>query len=411
MHMTVIDSAITDTLPSHVPANLVKAVDYNNDPALKIDPYLALAPLHDGPPIFWNPLNIRHNGLGTWDVPRASYMREILADQATFSSKNCAGFSALIGESWLMTPLEIDPPDHGFYRNFLNPLFSPVAVKKMDERIQKRAQDLIDGFKDRGHCEFITEFARPFPIAIIMQLLGLPIEELDMFIDWGQRLLHGESLEVKAQAANEIHIYLKDRIAEKRRNPQDDFISYICKTEVDGRKLNDDECMGICYLMFVGGLDTVASSLGFQFHHLASHPEHRKYLIENPKKIPAAVEEYLRRFSSVMTARQVTTDIDFHGVKMKAGDWITLVQASTSIDPLEYENPMEVDFERRHRHLAFSFGPHFCLGSHIGRRELNVALEKILVQLPNLRIKPDSSVITHGGAVFGVAHLELEWDS
>ena len=409
--MTNLNTATNYTVPSHVPAELVKCVDYNNDPALKLDPYLALAPLHDGPPVFWNPLNTRHDGRGTWDVARASYMREILADQETFSSKNCAGFSALIGESWLMTPLEIDPPDHGFYRSFLNPLFSPVAVKKMDERIQARAQELIDGFKDRGHCEFISEFARPFPIAIIMQLLGLPIDELDMFIDWGQRLLHGDTIEIQAQAASEIHLYLKDRIAEKRRAPQDDFISYICKTEVDGRRLDDGECMGICYLMFVGGLDTVASSLGFQFHHLATHSDHHQFLLDHPKKIPAAVEEYLRRFSSVTTARQVTKDIEFHGVTMHKGDWLTLCQPSTSVDPLEYENPMEVNFDRRHRHLAFSFGPHFCLGSHIGRRELNVALEKILSQLPNLRVAPNSQVISHGGAVFGIAHLELQWDT
>ncbi|NKI16546.1 cytochrome P450 [Spongiibacter sp. KMU-166] len=395
--------------PDHVPANLIKSVDYNDDPALRVDPYRALAHLHDGPPIFWNPLNTRHGTPGTWDVPRASYMREILSDQDTFSSKNSAGFSALIGESWLMTPLEIDPPDHTFYRAFLNPLFSPIAVRKMDERIQARAQELIDGFKGRGECEFITEFARPFPIAIIMQLLGLPITELDIFIDWGQRLLHGSTMEIKAQAAAEIHDYLKRRIAEKRRNPQDDFISYICKTEVDSRRLDDGECMGICYLMFVGGLDTVASSLGFQFHHLATHPEHKKYLQDNPKKIPSAVDEYLRRFSSVMTARQVTRDIEFHGVAMKQGDWITLCQPTTSIDPLEYSNPMEVDFNRRQRHLAFSFGPHFCLGKHIAFRELNVALEKILFQMPELTLAPGSEVITHGGAVFGVAHLELQW--
>lgn len=396
--------------PAHVPEDVIYRFDYVNSPGMNIDPYLTLHTLHaEAPPVFWNPLNTRHNGLGTWDVIKAAYQREVLGDQETFSSRNCAGFAGMIGEEWLLTPLEIDPPEHGFYRSFLNPLVSPVAVKKMDDRIQQRVQELLDKVKNNGGCEFMGDFARPFPVTIIMQLLGLPMEEFPTFVAWGYKLLHSPDLQDKITAASEIRDYLVDRIAEKRRNPQDDFISYVCTHEHEGRRLTKDEAMGICYLMFVGGLDTVAASLGFHFHHLATHHEHQQYLRENPKKIPLAVEEMLRRFSVVMTARQVTRDIDFHGIPMQQGDWITLPQATSSVDPSEFENPMEVNFDRRGRHMAFSYGPHFCMGNHIGRREMVVALEKWTSQVPMFSVKAGAPFTVHGGGVFGIEYMELQW--
>ena len=397
------------TIPSHVPSHLVQAFDYVLADGMNEDPYRTVAQLHQGPAVFWNPCNDRHNSLGTWDITKAAHMREVLGDQNTFSSKECAGFSSMIGEEWLLTPLEIDPPEHNFYRSFLNPLFSPVAVKKLDHRIQQRSQELLDQVKHDGGCDFMEAYGRPFPVTIIMQLLGLPIEQLDIFLNWGVKLLHSPELQDKVDAAKDIHLYLKDRIAEKRKNPQDDFVSFVCTHKIDGRQLTEGEAMGICYLMFVGGLDTVAASLSFHFHHLATHLDQQQQLRDNPKKIPLAVEELLRRFSVVMTARHVTKDVHFHGVDMKKGDWITLCQAVSSVDPDEFKKPFEVDFNRRGRHLAFSFGPHFCMGNHIGRREMIVAQEQWLGQLPPFTLKPNSPIHVHGGAVFGIEHLELQW--
>lgn len=397
-------------IPAYVPSHLVRPFDYVTSPGMDVDPYRTLHQLHlEGPAVFWNPLNTRHDGRGTWDITKAAHMREILGDQTTFSSRNCAGFAGMIGEEWLLTPLEIDPPDHGFYRTFLNPLVSPVAVKKMDDRIQQRVQELLDKVKHDGGCEFMGDFARPFPVTIIMQLLGLPMEEFPTFVGWGYKLLHSPAMQDKIDAATEIRDYLVARIAEKRRNPQDDFISYVCTHAHEGRRLTEAEAMGICYLMFVGGLDTVAASLGFHFHHLATHHGQQQYLRDNPNKIPVAVEELLRRFSVVMTARHVTRDIDFHGITMKKGDWITLPQALSSVDPDEFEDPLTVKFDRHGRHLAFSFGPHFCMGNHIGRREMIVALQKWTSQIPMFSVKPGAPFTVHGGGVFGIEYMELQW--
>jgi cytochrome P450 len=169
--------------------------------------------------------------------------------------------------------------------------------------------------------------------------------------------------------------------------------------------------IGALFLFFVGGLDTVASSLGFIFEHLATHPEQQQWLRENPAEIPHAVEELLRRFSVVTVYRQATADVELDGVLVKQGDWISLTQSLGSLDPREFDNPMEVDFQRKQvRHFAFSFGPHFCIGSHLARREMAVALQQWLTRIPPFRVKEGSTTVRHAGGVYGIEHLELAWD-
>jgi cytochrome P450 len=398
-------------IPAHVPAGLVKNYDYVNTEGLTRDPYRTIALLHEQEqPIFWNPLNTRHDGRGTWDIVKASYQREALGDPETFSSDLCAGFSAMIGEEWRLNPLEIDPPQHAKYRKLLNPLVSPVAVAKLQQRMADRAEELVDAVVDQGGCEFMEAFGRPFPISIIMQLIGVPMEDINIFLKWAYDLLHNPDMAAKIGAATDIRDFLHDLMIERRARPQDDFASHVIAAEIDGRKITEGEIMGILYLLFVGGLDTVASSLGFQYHHLGLNMQDQRFLRQNPEAIPVALEEFLRRFAVVMTARRVTRDIEFHGVSMEAGDWVSIPMQTSSVDPVEYENPLEIDFNRgKTNHMAFSFGPHFCMGVHIARREMIIALQKWTTMVPEFKVTPNSYVEMHGGGVFGVEHLELQW--
>jgi cytochrome P450 len=399
-------------VPDHVPHDLVTPFDLFGDPAMRECPFAVMHKVHeDSPRIFWSALGRRGGGqLGNWVLTRAEDMRYVLNNPDLFSSKGVAGFSALVGESWDMIPLELDPPEHTMFRKVLNPILYPRVVSQMTPGVIARAVELIDTVKDQGGCEFMQTFGRPFPVSIFMQLLGLPAEQTDTFLDWEARLLHGADIETRVQAAKAIRDYLKELAAERRANPVDDLTSFVVQAEVQGRKFTDDEVMGTLYLLFVGGLDTVASSLGFYFHFLATHPEKQRELREAPEKIERAVEELLRRFSVVNTNRKVTRDIELHGVQMKAGDWIAVPYSLGSLDPEEFSCPMEVDFDRSgSRHFGFAYGPHFCIGSHLARRELAVALREWLVRIPEFRVKPGSKVEKHGGGVFGIEHLELEW--
>ena len=398
-------------IPSHVPADRVSNFSIHEDPNMAKCPFTAATRAHAGPDVVWSPFSRRASGPdGSWVVTRAEDMRTVLGHPDRFSSKGISGFSQLIGDSWDMLPLEIDPPMHTKFRTILNPILYPRVVSSMVAGVVARANELLDRIVEQGHCEFMSAFGRPFPVSIFMQLMGLPAEQMPTFLAWEAGLLHGKDMETRRAAAVEIRDYLRTLAEESRAAPRDDLASLVVTVTVDDRPWTDDEVMGALYLFFVGGLDTVASSLGWFFHYLATHPDQQQWLRENPAEIPHAVEELVRRFSVVVTNRRCVADTELGGVTIKAGDWVTVPFALGSLDPREFDDPMTVDFQRKGvRHFGFAFGPHFCIGSHLARREMAVALAEWLRRVPQWRLKPGAPVIQHGGGVFGIEHLELEW--
>ncbi len=399
------EAAFQDTLqlPGHVSPDQVRAFDFSADPEMARCPFAAIARLSGESGAFWNPTLQRLGGGGMWVLTSAEDTRFVLNRPDLFSSKGGAGFSALVGESWDLIPLELDPPAHTQFRQLLNPLLSPGAVGRMTPGVTSRAIELIEAVRGEGGCEFMAAFGRPFPVSIFMQLMGLPAEKTETFLDWEFDLLHAREIPTKIAAATAIRDYLLQLAAERRAAPVDDLTSFVVNAELDGRRLTDDEVMGILYLLFVGGLDTVASSLGFFFRHLAENPEQQRLLRANPAMIPRAVEELLRRFSVVTVHRRCNTDVDVG---------VAVVCALGSLDPAAFDKPLDVVLDRKdNRHFGFSYGPHFCLGSHLARRELVVALGEWLARVPTWRLKSGAPLEVHGGGVFGVEHLELEWDA
>ena len=398
-------------VPPHVPRDRIAAFSTFDDPDFAKDPFRAVTKAHAGPDVIWSPLSRRAaRADGAWVATRAEEIRYVLANPDRFSSKSISGFSQLIGDSWDMVPLEIDPPMHTKFRTLLNPILYPRVVAQMAQGVTDRANQLIDAIADKNGCEFMSAFGTPFPVSIFMQLMGLPAEQMPTFLKWEADLLHAKDMGTRYQAAVEIRDYLRTLADDRRANPREDLASLVVTSKVDGRLWSDDEVMGALYLFFVGGLDTVASSLGFFFHHLATHPEQQQWLRENSEEIPHAVEELVRRFSVVISNRRCVQDTELGGVTIKAGDWVTIPYSLGSLDPREFDNPMEVDFQRKGvRHFGFAFGPHFCIGSHLARREMAVALAEWLRRIPQWRLKPGVPVEQHGGGVFGIERLELEW--
>jgi cytochrome P450 len=240
--------------------------------------------------------------------------------------------------------------------------------------------------------------------------MGLPLERFDEFVELEHHLLRGDAAG-KVAAARRILRRLDEVAKDKRSAPDDDLISRIVTAEIDGRLLNHGEVMGMCMLLYIGGLDTVTSSLGWYLRHLARDQVLQTRLRANPDEIPAAVEELLRLYGVSGTNRHVAKDCEFHGVTMKAGDRIALPTMLAGRDPGQYKNPNELDLKRNVRHVTFGTGAHNCLGIHLARREIKVVLEEFLARFTNIRIPEGGTVSwqTEGLGPWGVSHLPLVW--
>jgi cytochrome P450 len=398
-------------VPGHIPPHLVRHVDlWEEISAAGQDAYLRAAALHqETPPIFYVP---RLGYLpGAWVPRRAEDLRTILQDPETFSSVGLAPFAKLLGDSWKLIPLEVDPPEHAKYRALLNPLFTPKRVDAQEEKIRARASELLDRFIPLGKCDFNEDFANEFPTLIFLNMMGWPADQAPRFVRWTQTIVKGMDMQQVTDAVREVRNYLRERIAERRAVPGDDFTGYLLASEVDGRPLSDDELLGTCFLVFLAGLDTVASSLGWIFMHLARHPEQQTELRANPEGISDALEELLRAYSIVNMQRTVTREVRLGAVTMLPGDTVLISTELGNLDPEKYGCPAKVDFHRPDAHvphMAFSYGPHRCVGSHLARRELRIAMELWLQRVPPFRMA-DHPVQARASGVFGLEGLHLEW--
>lgn len=389
-------------IPDHVPPELVHEFDFRT--GLGSHPHSAVAALHDGPRVFYSP--VHHNaiaGAGTWVLTRAEDIRAALQDAATFSSNVRRSNSGLS-----LIPLELDAPDHAKFRALMNPIFSPARMKLLDDKVRELARELAAACAAKGHCDFVEDFAKPFPVSIFLDLMGLPKEQMGRFLAWEALIMRDK--QTRAAAMQEVSQYLQELITERRRRPTDDLITFAVSAKVDDRPLRDAEVIGICVLLFIAGLDTVTSSFAYHFRHLAEHPADQQSLRENPALIPSAVEELFRAYAVVNTNRYATRDVEFAGVHIKRGDNVTCSTILASRDPREFERPNEVVFTRSpNLHNAFSYGPHRCLGSHLARREIIAGIEAWLAAIPPFKIRPGALINAHGGGVFSLDSLPLVW--
>lgn len=372
------------------------------------DPYLAVSRLHDGPPVIWAAdANVGHPG---WVCTSYETISEVLLDHEHFSAERPGMIADLIGEPVRMCPVEFDPPAHHGYRRILNPFFTPKAVRSFDEPVRNVCGELISKFEDKGGCDFVADFAILFPSYIFLDLMGMPREKLPDFIHWEHEVMRAADPKDRVAAAREIYAYLSDHKDRQKANPSSDFLRAIVTGEVDGRPLDHLEIMGMLYVLYVGGLDTVYSTLGWVMRHLATHPELQDRLRDHPEDLPAALEEFFRAFSVAITFRQVTSDYMFHGAPLKKGDEIYLPIMLADRDPRVFDDPHTVDIDRKSRHINFGTGVHTCLGLHLAKREICVVLEEFLKRFRNIRIREGETYRYHTPSGFGVDYLPIVWD-
>ena len=327
-----------------------------------------------------------------------------------FSSKDVVN----IGNDVPLIPLSVDPPDHAKYRRLLDPEFSPKKMAALEPEARVLVNEIIDRFANSGACEFHEDFATPLPSTIFLALVGLPQSDLGDFLRWRDDTIRpvaatAEETEQKRMAAGRaINDYFVAALEEKRVHPDDRLLSRVGTGEVDGRPLTQSEKLGICHLLLLGGLDTVTATLDCMIAYLAQHQDRRQAIVDDPELMSPAIEEMLRQQTPVMMVpRVIAQDYELGGVKMSAGDSATLMIGAANCDEAEFDSSADVMLDRgANRHLAFGGGAHRCLGSHLARMELRVALEEFHKRIPEYEIV-DGTEIHFSAGIRQADHLPL----
>jgi cytochrome P450 len=300
-----------------------------------------------------------------------------------------------IGNERPLIPLQIDPPHHNKYRVLLDPWLAPRKVARLEDEVAELVNDLIDGFIDNGSCDLVQDLAVPLPCTVFLRLLGLPLKDLGFFLGVKDGIIRGnnepryeDGQAARVAAGRQCYDYFEtalDRIAEEQTPG---LLLDLLNAEIDGMRLTREEIMDICYLFIIAGLDTVTDSLCCFYSYLATHPDDRQMIVDDPTLIPGAVEELLRWDSPVSAVvRTAVEDTELSGCPIHKGDSVMVVVGAANTDPDGLPDADRVDFRRtNNRHLAFGGGIHRCLGSHLARLELRVVMREWHRRIPEYSI-------------------------
>jgi len=396
-----------DQVPAHVPQDLIRSCNIPFGPDFLANPHRFMAEMHEKyPPVFYEV-----NDFGNaWQLIKHEDALFMLRHPEIFSNEGATPFPRDPNDYFYFIPIEIDPPHHRKYRAILDPVFSPKAVLSLQDKIRDLANALIDEFIDKGECEFTEAFGRPLPVSVFLDLMGLPQEKRDTFVSWAMQLLHSQDRETMGRAMHSISSYLKEVIAEKTAQPDDGVISRIVHATVDDRAMTPPEIFGFVIFLFIGGLDTVFATLNNIWLWLANNPARCQEIIAEPENIDNQVEELLRVWSVTFSGRVLVQDCELRGAKMKKGDRVTSLLPVCNYDPEVFPNPKETDFHRRRKPvLAFAGGVHSCMGAHLARLEIKIALQEWLRRIPKFSLKAGSHIEYRPGGVVGPEAVPLVW--
>ncbi len=351
----------------------------------------------------WSP---RYNG--HWLPTRGQDVFDIYADHERFSSRYF--FIPATGDQGQLGALTLDPPDHEPFRTFLNKGMTPNVVATKKAFIRKLAVELIERFRDRGGCEFISEFADILPLTVFLDLVDLPFDAREDLGRWVAQTTREPDPALRVAAMQDIASWLTPHLEARREQAGTDMLSAAGNVMIDGRRVGREASLGAAIHLMMAGLDTVSSMLGFVMIFLARNPAHRNSLVADPALIPRAANELLRRFPTVTMVRQVRQDLDDFGVTMKQGDMVAIPGAFYNLDAEIYADPLNVDWSRRVKQvLTFGSGVHRCPGAALGLAELVIVLEEWLRQIPDFSIARTGTLPVCGGTVAKILELPLRF--
>jgi pimeloyl-[acyl-carrier protein] synthase len=384
------------------------------------NPHSILHELRNTAPIIY----VEMYGIGTWWLSRYNDVTSCLSDPRLFQmaprlmvasiftlpDEQQEQFDRLVKimSKWL---LAINPPEHTRLRHLLSPYFSPAALQQLRPRIEKIVDSLLARLQDRGKFDLIADFAYPLPAIAIGEIIGVPEEKQELIIRCSDLIASElglkaslQGLEATQQASIELTEYLRELLGERRKNPREDLLSAIARSQTEGEVLSDDEILAECHMLLFAGHETTRYLIRNGVATLLKHPKQLQLLREHPELMRSAIEEILRYESPLFaTSRVVAADTDFCGQPMQKDQVVLSLIAAANRDPAQFENPDCFDIAREpNKHIAFGGGSHFCLGANLARMEAEIAFHKLFEQMPNLHLAPESEKDL---ATFGLRHL------
>ena len=351
---------------------------------------------------------------GVWLPTRYDDVAAIAYDTERFSSRAIivSNFRpprelAPVGGS---PPISSDPPFHHDARKLLLPAFTKTAVTRQEPGTRRFCHSLIDAFAGQDVVDAARDYAQHIPVRVIADMLGFPPEDGPQFRTFVEDLLEGINLppDERIERVSRLFDYLLAQVNDHLEYQRDDLTSYLINAELYGRKLDPSHVVGTMALLLIAGIDTTWSAIGASLWHLAKIPGDRRRLAAEPGLLPTAIEEFLRAFAPVTMARLVREDVHWRGVDMKADDWILLSFPAANRDPAQFDRADEVVIDREvNRHAAFGLGIHRCIGSHLARMELRVALQVWLERIGEFTLADPSAVTWSAGQIRGPRTLPL----
>lgn len=319
---------------------------------------------------------------GRWVLTRYDDVRAAAADPATFSSERTS-----ISGGVLPMIQQLDPPRHDELRNLMWKAFTAKRVADLEPRVREIAGELIDGFAAEGRADLLARFASQLPSRVIGELIGIPPERRLAFLEWTESLI-APNLESGVNPFAMIYQEFAKLLDERRAERRDDLMSALLDAEIDGQRLGQEELLGFCFLLVVGGNDTTTNLIANGAVLLARHPEERAEIANDLGLLPAAVEEMLRYESPAQALPRIATrDVEIHGRTVRRGEEVLLCWGAANHDERRFDDPERFDIRRaNNRHLALGHGVHFCMGAHLARLEARVAFEELLARLPDFAL-------------------------
>jgi len=385
-----------------------------------VDPYPELARLRSESPV--QPVDLRaHFGvaidqsftdLKPYAVLGYKEVNEVLIDADNYSNKI---YERNLGVTFGATVTAMDKPEHARYRRLFQAAFTPVHLDVMRDRFQAVIDRLLRQFADRGKADLVQEFAFHFPFQFITDLMDLPMEHRALFhkIAFAQTTV-GFAPSYGLEASKRLGKYLAQLCEERRAlTSEEDFISVICNAEVEGERLPEEVVVSFFRQLMNAGGDTSYHGFSNVLTALFTYPDQFQAIKHDRSLIPQAIDEALRWNCPVMLLhRTPVRDVHLAGVDIEAGANLVVCPGAANRDTSVFTAPDKFDiFRERKRHMAFGFGPHVCIGQHLARMELTMALNTLLDQLPNLRLDPEKEppVVT-GLAMRGAHSVHVVWD-
>jgi cytochrome P450 len=359
------------------------------------DPYAVYARLRRDEPVKLLDLPLQPGYM----VTRFDDVMAVLRGAALFSSKaNAKGIGLVMGK----TILEMDGAEHSRHRNIVSLAFVPKAIKDgLPDTVAAIAHQMIDAFAGDGGADLVAQFTRTFPLRVIAHIIGVPIEDYETFKRWSLDIISfGDDPARGFESAQKVVEFLRPVLERRRAEPCGDLMSTLAHAVVDDHRLQDEEIFSFLRLLLPAGSDTTYRLIGSALFGLLTHPEQLQEVLAERSMIGAVLDETLRWEAPVQFASRETTQATLLGdVELPAGAQLLTALGSANRDERRFEQPERFDIHRRiDEHLAFGFGRHFCLGSHLARLEATTALNALLDRLPNLRLES-----VDGAGIVGLA--------